>query len=154
MLLLRKEHLPEGPEWMYEIKLDCYRALAIKSGGAVQLRSRTDNDFGARYPRIAAALARLPDETVVDGEVVALGEDGRPSFNVLQNYGSSRGELLFSLFDVLILAGHDVMTETLSARRALLEKARPAAPARAHPRFRGPAPAPLRPCPVSESPEA
>jgi DNA ligase D-like protein (predicted ligase) len=122
MLLLRKEHLPEGPEWMYEIKLDGYRALAIKSGGAVQLRSRNDNDFGGRYPRIAAALARLPDETVVDGEVVALGEDGRPSFNALQNYGSSRSELLFYVFDVLILAGRDVMTETLSARRALLEK--------------------------------
>jgi ATP-dependent DNA ligase len=53
---------------------------------------RNDNDFGPRYPRIAAALARLPDVTVVDGEVVALGEDGRPSFNALQNYGSSRGE--------------------------------------------------------------
>jgi ATP-dependent DNA ligase len=78
--------------------------------------------FGGRYPRIAAALARLPDETVVDGEVVALGEDGRPSFNALQNYGSSRGEFLFYVFDVLILAGRDVMTETLSARRALLEK--------------------------------
>ena len=120
-MLLRKEHLPEGPEWMYEIKLDGYRALAIKSGGAVQLRSRNDNDFGARYPRIAGALAHLPDETVVDGEVVALGEDGRPSFNALQNYGSSRCELLFYLFDVLVLAGRDVMTETLSARRALLE---------------------------------
>jgi bifunctional non-homologous end joining protein LigD len=52
MLLLRKEKLPEGREWLYEIKLDGYRALAIKSSGKLQLRSRNDNDFSMRYPSI------------------------------------------------------------------------------------------------------
>jgi len=61
----------------------------------VQLRSRNDNDFTQRYPAIAKALAALPDETVIDGEVVALDESGRPSFNILQNYGSSKAPILY-----------------------------------------------------------
>ena len=63
----------------------------------------------------------MPDETVLDGEIVAFDGDGKPSFNALQNYGSSSGSLLYYVFDVLILAGRDVMNETLEARRALLE---------------------------------
>ena len=70
MLLLRTETLPEGPDLQYEIKFDGYRALAMKSGG--QLRSRNDNDFNMRYPGIVKALAPIPDETIIDGEIVAL----------------------------------------------------------------------------------
>src|ERR1700723_1403919 len=87
MLILRTEKLPEGPEWLIELKLDGYRALAIKTGGKVQLRSRNDKDFNSRYPGLVKALASMPDETVLDGEVVALDGDGRPSFNALQNRG-------------------------------------------------------------------
>ena len=76
MLLLSTEKLPEGPDWLYEIKLDGYRTLAIKTNAKVQLRSRNDNDFTTRYRDIAKALAAVPDETVIDGEVVAL-EIGR-----------------------------------------------------------------------------
>jgi hypothetical protein len=122
MLLLRTERLPEGPDWLYEVKLDGYRALAVKSGGNVQLRSRNDNDFSTRYARLTKALNAMPDETVIDGEVVALDKDGKPSFNALQNYGSSSGPMLYYAFDVLILSGRDVMGETLDVRRALLEK--------------------------------
>ena len=122
MLLLRTEKLPQGADWLYEIKLDGYRALAIKSGGKVQLRSRNDNDFTERYSSIAAALCTVPDETVLDGELIALDEEGRPSFHLLQNYISSKAALVFFIFDVLILRGRNVMTEPLSERRALLEK--------------------------------
>jgi ATP-dependent DNA ligase len=72
MLLLRTDRLPEGATWQYEIKLDGYRAIAFKSAGSVQLRSRNDKEFGGRYPAIVKALAAMPDETVIDGEVVAL----------------------------------------------------------------------------------
>jgi DNA ligase D-like protein (predicted ligase) len=122
MLLLRTEKLPEGPDWAYEIKLDGYRALAFKTGGKLQLRSRNDNDFALRYPSIAKALAFLPDDTAVDGEIVALDAEGKPSFNTLQNYGSSKADLIFYVFDVMVLAGKDVMGEPLRQRRELLEK--------------------------------
>jgi ATP-dependent DNA ligase len=117
MLLLRAEKLPQGIEWTYEIKLDGYRAMAFKKGGKVQLRSRNDNDFSARYPSIVEALRAMPDNTVLDGEVVAHDAEGEPSFNLLQNYGSSKGPLVFFLFDVLILSGRDVMSQTLDTRR-------------------------------------
>jgi len=122
MLLLRTEILPEGPDWLYELKFDGYRALAIKSGGRMQLRSRNDNDFVARYPHIVEALSGLPDDTVIDGEVVALDADGKPSFNMLQNYGSAGAPLHFFVFDLLVLNGKDVMAEPLVKRRQLLEK--------------------------------
>src|SRR5580704_4160164 len=122
MLLLRTERLPESPDWLYELKLDGYRALAIKSGGKVYLRSRNDNDFNTRYPSMVKALAAMPEDTVIDGEVVALDGDGRPSFNMLQNYGSGGAPLHFFIFDLLILGGRDVMGEPLTARRELMEK--------------------------------
>ena len=64
----------------------------------------------------------MPDETVIDGEVVALDRDGKPSFNILQNFGSGTATLHFYVFDLLILAGKDVMGQPLTDRRALLEK--------------------------------
>src|ERR1700721_2000455 len=104
MLLLPAERLPEGPDWLYELKLDGYRALAIKSGGKVQLRSRNDKDFSARYPSLVEALESMPDDTVLDGEVVALDEEGRPSFNALQNHGPGL-PVHFFIFDLLVLRG-------------------------------------------------
>ena len=122
MLLLRTETLPEGAAWLCELKLDGYLALAIKTRAEVQLRSRNDNDFSLRYPAIVKALASLPDETVIDGEVVAVDESGRPSFNILQNYGSSKAPILYYVFDVLVLGGRDVTGLPLSARREVLER--------------------------------
>ena len=121
MLLLRTEKLPESADFQYELKFDGYRALAIKSGGKIQLRSRNDNDFNARYPGIVKALAALPDDTVIDGELVALDPEGKPSFNLLQNHGSSGAALHFFIFDLLVLKGRDVMGKSLTERRELLE---------------------------------
>jgi bifunctional non-homologous end joining protein LigD len=67
------------------------------------------------------ALATLPDNTVVDGEIVAFDQEGRPSFNVLQNYGSSAAAVVYYVFDVMVLAGEDVRRVPLERRRALLE---------------------------------
>jgi ATP-dependent DNA ligase len=72
MLLLPADTLTAGPIWTYELKLDGFRAIGLKTGGEVRLRSRNDKDFNWKYPGIARALATLPDYTVVDGEVVAL----------------------------------------------------------------------------------
>jgi bifunctional non-homologous end joining protein LigD len=120
MLLLRTDSLPSGEQWLYELKLDGYRAIAFKRNGAVHLRSRNDNDFNARYPGVVAALAKLPDNTVIDGEVVAFDQEGHPSFNVLQNYGSAAGPVVYYVFDVMVLAGQNVMREPLQKRRELL----------------------------------
>jgi bifunctional non-homologous end joining protein LigD len=120
MLLQRAEDLPQGGSWAYELKLDGFRAEAIKSGGRVHLRSRNDKDFNAKYPAIIQALAAIPDETVIDGEIVALDESGRPSFNALQNHGSSTTSVVYYAFDVMILAGKDLMNEPLIVRRELM----------------------------------
>jgi ATP-dependent DNA ligase len=122
MLLLRTDALPdEGQRWEYQLKLDGYRAVAFKTGGALHLRSRNDNDFALRYPAVVKGLARLPDDTVIDGEVVALDPEGRPSFNLLQNHGAERIPLVYFVFDVMMLGGKDVMREPLTVRRGLLE---------------------------------
>jgi bifunctional non-homologous end joining protein LigD len=122
MLLLRTDVLPDDAErWTYQLKLDGYRAIAFKAGGRISLRSRNDNDFSVRYPAVVEGLSALPDETVIDGEVVAFDEQGRPSFNVLQNYGSAAAPVVFYAFDLMVLRGKDVMSEPLEKRQRLLE---------------------------------
>jgi DNA ligase D-like protein (predicted ligase) len=121
MLLVPTDTLPDQPSrWVYEIKFDGYRAIAFKTGGQVFLRSRNDNDFNRRYPAVVRALAALPDDTVIDGEVVALDEDGRPSFGALQDSGPQTA-LAYFVFDVMVLAGVNVQREALEARRALID---------------------------------
>jgi bifunctional non-homologous end joining protein LigD len=122
MLLLRAESLPaDRAKWRYELKLDGYRAVAFKAAGAVHLRSRNANDFSRRYPTVMAGLAKMPDGTVIDGEVVALDPDGRPSFNALQDYPSSGAPLVYYVFDLMMLNGRDLTSEPLDARLRLLE---------------------------------
>src|SRR3954467_7083290 len=122
MLLLRMESLPSGEQWVYELKLDGYRAIAFKRDDSVYLRSRNDNDFNNRYPAVVKALARLPENTVLDGEIVAFDQEGRPSFNALQNYGSAPAPVVYYVFDLLVLAGQDLRSEPLHKRRELLER--------------------------------
>ena len=122
MLLLRTEKLPDDlTRWSYQLKLDGYRAIAFKTGGKVNLRSRNDNDFTVRYPTVARGLSKMANETVIDGEVVALDADGRPSFNALQNFTPGT-PIVYYVFDVLVLDGRDVMGETLQTRQELLER--------------------------------
>jgi DNA ligase D-like protein (predicted ligase) len=122
MLLLRAEALPDdAARWAYEIKLDGYRAVAFHADGRVHLRSRNGNDFGARYVPVLKGLEKLPPNTVIDGEIVALDPEGRPSFNLLQNYGSADVPLVYFVFDVMVLRGRNVMAEPLKVRRELLK---------------------------------
>ena len=123
MLLQRTDSLPKGANWAYEVKLDGYRALAIRTSGKVHLRSRRNKDFNTKYPAMVSALATLPDETVIDGEVVALDDGGRPSFSALQDYASSKVPIVYYVFDVLMIAGRSVMSEPASVRRDLLRRA-------------------------------
>jgi DNA ligase D-like protein (predicted ligase) len=122
MLLTKTEQLPAGDAWLHELKLDGYRCVAVKTNGKVRLYSRNGNDFTERYISITKALSALSDETTLDGEVVALDSNGRPSFNTLQNYGSAGAPLLFYIFDLLLLNGKNVMNEPLVKRRELLER--------------------------------
>src|SRR4030095_4647392 len=116
MLLLRTDTLPDdGKRWAYQLKLDGYRAIAFRSAGRIHLRSRNDNDFTTRYRTVLAGLADLPDDTVIDGEIVALDADGRPSFGALQNYVGPKTPLVYFVFDVMVFKGRDVKHETLEA---------------------------------------
>jgi bifunctional non-homologous end joining protein LigD len=102
------------------LKLDGFRAVAFKSSGRVHLRSRNNKDFNRKYPLIVQALA-MPDETVIDGEVVALDDSDRPSFSALRNYTSGAAPIVYYVFDAMVLQGQDVMAEPLTIRRGLLQ---------------------------------
>ena len=114
--------LPEGAEWLYEPKLDGYRALLFKDGEQIRILSRNEKDLTAMYPGVAAAGVHLnAGQVVVDGEIVALAEDGRPSFQALQHRASQPKHLIvFYAFDVLFLNGRNLMSEALVKRRAQL----------------------------------
>jgi bifunctional non-homologous end joining protein LigD len=116
--------LPEGDDWMYEVKLDGYRALLLKKGDRVQIRSRNDKDLTRTYPGVAAAARRLrAEQAVVDGEIVAVDRVGRPSFQALQHRGSHPDHaIVFYAFDLVHLSGEDLMDRTLDARRAALSR--------------------------------
>ena len=122
MPALAVKELPEGDEWLYELKWDGYRALLIKDGDDVQIRSRNDKDLTAMYPGIAAAGRRQKiKQVVLDGEIVALGEDGRPSFQALQHRSSQqKRQIVFYVFDLLYADGQDMTGERLEVRRARL----------------------------------
>ena len=116
------KELPEGDEWLYEPKLDGYRALLLKDGGQVRILSRNEKELTQMYPGIVAAALRLDTQRVVlDGEIVALAEDGRPSFQALQHRASHpKHVIVFYVFDALHLNGRNLMGEPLVKRRAQL----------------------------------
>jgi len=109
----------DAAEWVYELKYDGFRAVAALSGGALALWSRNEIDLATRFPKVADALRKLKvPEVVFDGEIVALDEEGRSRFQLLQQGNRE----LIVLFDVLWLDGHDIRHLPYADRRELLEK--------------------------------
>ena len=121
---LRAE-LPTGPGWLYEIKFDGFRGLAIKDGNEVHLMSRNNRDMNDRFPGVVHAVRQLPcGQLVLDGEVVALDRQGKSSFQLLQRAGegdSRSAGLFFYAFDFLNANGRDVTRLPLHKRKALLK---------------------------------
>jgi bifunctional non-homologous end joining protein LigD len=104
------------------VKFDGYRALLLKNGEHVQIRSRNGRDLTSTYPSLAASGRRLQaDQALLDGEIVAVDANGLPSFQALQHRGAhTRHAIAFYAFDLLHLAGEDLTGATLQERRARL----------------------------------
>ena len=121
MLATQAERLPATGEWLYEVKLDGYRAIARLSGGEASLTSRGGHDLGARFAEIRRALphALRTSDCVVDGELCMLDERGRPDFGLMQR---GEGSPAFYLFDLLELERQPLLEQPLERRRELLEE--------------------------------
>jgi len=122
MLPSLAERAFSNPNWLFEPKLDGYRVLATVQGDDVRLTSRRGIDCSNEYPWLVSALKHQPyRDIVIDGEIVALDDAGRPSFQLLQNrQGTPRPVLLYYAFDVLYRDGYDLRGVGLEQRKALL----------------------------------
>jgi len=123
MLATLADAVPAGPEWLHEVKWDGYRAIAAIRGGEVDLRSRNDNPLAERFPTVVRALVRsvrTPD-CVLDGEVVAVGADGRATFSAMQQ-GKEGTTYLYVAFDLLEAEGEPLVDLPLAERRERLAR--------------------------------
>jgi DNA polymerase LigD, ligase domain len=119
------EQPPATGDWIYELKFDGIRLIAIKNDQKVSLLSRNQNELAARFPEIVDAIRNLPvDECVIDGEVVALDDEGRSSFQLLQALETEgrKSPVYFYAFDLLQLDGKGLIGLPLEARKDVLEK--------------------------------
>ncbi len=114
------QQLPEGNDWLYEVKFDGYRGLAGRDSTGITLWSRRGNRFTDQFPTIAEACQHLPADTLLDGEIIALDDNGRISFNQLQHHRSHAQAILFYAFDVIIHRGRSLRHVPLETRRELL----------------------------------
>jgi bifunctional non-homologous end joining protein LigD len=117
------EEPPTHGDWLYELKFDGIRAIAVKDGKKVSLISRNGNKLDKRFPEIADAVNELPaQECVLDGEVVALDEEGRSSFQLLQalEMEGRKAPLRFYVFDLLQLNGKSLIELPVEQRKQVL----------------------------------
>jgi len=119
------EKLPQGEAWVYEIKFDGFRGLAVKKGPEIKLISRNNNELGPKFPTVVEAIRKLKcEQLILDGELVALDQEGRSSFQLLQGSGeplNGNGGLHFYVFDILNVNGRDTTGLPLIKRKALLK---------------------------------
>jgi bifunctional non-homologous end joining protein LigD len=131
MLATLAATLPSGTDWLYEVKWDGYRALCFIDAGKIRMMSRRGNAMEKQFAEIASALLECvkAKSAIIDGEVVALDENGVPSFQLLQNRmgfsksaanGNKAQKLSFFAFDLLYLDGYDLRRAALLDRRQLL----------------------------------
>jgi len=132
MLAITGAAARSDPDWLFEPKLDGYRVIAFVEGTTVRLQSRRGIDLTPQFPEIVAELAVLgSDQMILDGEIVALGPDGRPSFNALQNRAQRRGgqdiadarrqaPAVLVCFDLLHFAGVNLRRAPYVERRRYL----------------------------------
>ena len=116
--------IPAPNDWLFEIKLDGYRVLTRIDQRKVQMITRGGHDWTAKMKPLAQALKKLPLRSAwLDGEIVVLNDEGNPDFNALQNaFDASRpDEIVYFLFDVPFVDGHDLRKVPLASRRALLK---------------------------------
>jgi len=116
---------PATGDWIYELKFDGIRLIGIKRDEKVSLLSRNQNELTERFPEIVEAIRILPvRECVIDGEVVALDEEGRSSFQLLQarEMEGRRSPVYFYAFDLLQIDGKNLLSLPLEARKSVLEK--------------------------------
>jgi bifunctional non-homologous end joining protein LigD len=119
------ESPPAAGDWLYELKFDGIRALAIKNGEKVSLMSRNKNELRTRFPQIADTVKKLRiQECVIDGEIVALDEQGRSSFQLLQAHEMEgrKAPICFYVFDLLQLEGRSLIKLPLTQRKEILAK--------------------------------
>jgi bifunctional non-homologous end joining protein LigD len=119
MKALLVESPPPGA-WLYEIKFDGFRAIALKGGSEARLLSRNEKDFGAKFPEVLESVCELKvKDAVIDGEIVALDEKGISSFQLLQAFelGEERPPIFYYAFDLLRLNGKDLHESPLKERK-------------------------------------
>ena len=115
--------LPDGAAWSYEVKWDGYRAQAVKQGSVVSLASRNLKNITRQFPEVARAASGLRAQSaVVDGEIVALDAQGRPSFQALHHAATEGLSIVYYAFDLLHVNGRDLIREPLDERRAALRE--------------------------------
>jgi bifunctional non-homologous end joining protein LigD len=114
---------PVGSDWIHEIKLDGFRLLARRDPDGLRLLTRRGNDWTARYPSIAAAVAALSCRScLIDGEVVICGEDGVPVFDRLRYGRRPHSDVVLFAFDLLEVDGRDLRRDPLEGRKRVLAK--------------------------------
>jgi bifunctional non-homologous end joining protein LigD len=119
------EKPPATGDWIYELKFDGIRLIVVKIGKKVSLLSRNKNELGGRFPEVVEAVKNLPArECVIDGEVVALDEEGRSSFQLLQarEMEGRKSPVSFYAFDLLQLDGKSLISLPLQARKSVLKQ--------------------------------